>query len=188
MGGRRRGFVSRRRFPHGKSRISHVNILQTVGAAGSSLEFLIRTPATIDEDPDHTVISDGTAGAEVAEKSKIIKVDCYLEIASDQAADPGVVTFMVWKDDSHGALAAPTTATDVAAPSTTLQLQALKKNICQYERFLMSANNDKRRFYIRIPRRHRYLRQGESIQMTIFNGMGDAITTMVFGRIWTIGG
>lgn len=189
MGGNRRGFRSRRisNFARQSFRTSHINAgPASIAATADNTELLLRTPATIDEDPDHTVISTITTGAEVEENSTVRKIDVTFDIAANAVSAPFVVTFYLWKDDAFGAVAAPTASTDPLAPSTTLQLAALKKNICMYERWLFSPQGDRRRIKLRIPKRLRRLRQGESYQYTIFNASTDtAITFMAYGRITT---
>lgn len=193
MPGFKRMFRARRRrnrvrFVREARRPSHINITQTTAAAATDTETLIITPTTIDEDPDHTIISNGTTIAECHENSRITGVDLTLEIAGDSSPDdPFPVSVLVWKDSQHGALGTPGTANDVLVPSTTLQLGELKRSTCQFERFMITGQSDKRRLRIRIPRRLRYIRQGERIAMTITNGAAanTGITWILFGRIWT---
>lgn len=120
---------------------------------------------------------------------RIIRTDLTLEIAKADAAvdDTFSVSFLLWKDSAFGALGSPTTANDVFAPSTTLQLKELKKNTCMQERFLITAQGDKRRFRLRIPRRLSRIMQGEAIKMTITNGSPDAaIVYSLWGKIISV--
>lgn len=162
--------------------------IQDTLATGSTIEGLVTTPATIDEDADHTIISNGTTIAEVGERSKIVKMDVFLEIGCESVSAPFSVSFLVYKDSIHGALAAPSSANNVLAPSTTLQLAELKKSTCQFERFLITANGDKRRFRLRVPRRLSFLKQGEHLSIMLTNSTAGAedITYLIVGRIWSV--
>lgn len=192
-----RGF--RRRFrARGRKRMpvvrqtSHIhNVLMpltTIASNTTSGEAILNTPATVDEDPDHTIISNGTTIAECDAGARITKVDLTLEISCAAAtATPFPVAFIVWKDAHYGAITAPTTADDVFSPSTTLQLATLKKNTCQYEKFLLTVQGDRRRFHLRVPRRLRRLMQGEGIKISISNLAPDtnSIVYTLFGKIVT---
>lgn len=163
--------------------------LDTIAAATTVGETILTTPATIDEDPDHTKVSNGTDIAECESGARVMRTDLTLEIAKADAAvdDTFPVTFMVWKDSTFGALASPGNATEIFVPSTTLQLAELKKNTCMSERFLITAQGDKRRFHLKIPRRLRALKQGERYAITITNHSADAaVVYTLFGKIITI--
>lgn len=188
----RRSFRAKRRFSRtpvlrAARRTSQVNVVDSTATATTDGIALITTPATIDEDPDHTIITNGTAIAEVEEGSKITGVDLTMELAGPPDTAPYVVSFLVWKDSAFGALTAPTTAADVLQPATTLQLKELKANACHFERFLITEQSDKRRFKLHIPRRLRTLKQGEGIKISVSNGAPNVtINWIIFGRIFTI--
>lgn len=169
-------------------RVSNILVpVTTIAAATNTNYTLLRTPATIDEDPDHTIVSNGTTIAEVSEGSRISFMDVTIEIAAESLATPFACSFMVWKDSVHGALAAPAGPSDVMAPSTTLQLSKLKESTGHYERWLFSVSGDKRRFRLHLPRRLRYLKQGESINIIVSNAAPATYNILftIFGRIVT---
>lgn len=194
MPGFRRMFRARRRFRRrgprflrAVTRSHHVNIVDDRITGAASANFtLLRTPATLDEDPDHSIVSNGTTIAECAENSRIVKTDLKIELAADAITDPFTVSVILWKDGIHGQVTQPTVAA-VLSPATTQALATTKQHICQFERFMFTSQGDKRVIHLRIPRRLRQLRHGESIQLLVNStGATDTLSTTT-GRIWTSG-
>lgn len=166
--------------------VMFVNI--ATAAATDTIDTLLRTPATIDEDPDHANVSDGTVIAECEEGSRVVQWSLEIEIgAADPVNAAFPVSFSVWKDSAFGAAADPN-VNQAFLPSTTLERKTFKTNICQYERFLVTTEGDKRRFRLHLPRRLRTLKQGESYKIQVANeaAANDAIAWTLWGRIVTV--
>lgn len=185
---KRRSFIPRPRFQKQVIRTTHFNIAPTqIGFGASSNVTLLRTPATIDEDPDHTIVSNGSTIGEIAENSRIIKTDLQLDISSEADNTPFACTAIFWKDDIHGAVTQPTVGS-ILVPATTQALATTKKSIMMFKRFLFTTNADKRTIFLRIPPRFRTLRHGESYNLLIVNDSAAAdITFMLSGRLWSAG-
>lgn len=187
---RARRFRGRRRLPVLRARKHITNVLVPVTSIASATTTgytLAQTPATIDEDVDHTIISNGSTIGEIEPGAR---VRAYLEIelgAADPVNATYAVSLMFWKDSTYGAITSPTNATQIIAPGTTLELAALKKNTCQFERFLLTVEGDKRHFRLRIPRRLSFLRQGEAYKIHITNHAPDtdSISFTIWGKfVW----
>lgn len=174
---RRRGLPFKR-----VSRQRHVINIAERSLAANTTETL--SLILSDDTPSPTVISDGTTIAECEEGSRVIPRKLKIAFTS-AVSDPVAVAFLVWKDGSFGAPTDPTTAQDVVSAGSALQSAALKKFACMYQKFWLSPNSDQKNFFIRIPKRLRRLRQGESIKLTVTNleAATDAIEYFVQGQI-----
>lgn len=165
--------------------VHHVNILPRTVAAAATEHIQLLTAA---DDPVHTTISTGAATATCDRNSKItgIKIGVTI-VGTGGAGDPIPVAILLWKDAQYGGGADPTTANDVLQPSTTSTLTIIKKNACMHRRFYLSSSSDKATIWLRVPRRLRVMREGESLTLTVTNmeAATDDIEWMAHGRIWT---
>lgn len=104
-------------------------------------------------------------------------------------SDPVGVAFLFWKDAPFGTITDPTSAEDVVTSVQGTGQALLKKNACMYRKFYLTPNSDNRAFFLKIPRRLRALRHGESYKLTVTNleGATDAIEYFVQGSFVTVG-
>ena len=84
-----------------------------------------------------------------------------------------------------GGASDPTTAESVVVTPDTDAEAAYKQNACMYKKFYLTTRGDSRTFFLRIPRRLRYLKESEAIKFTITNleGATDSIEYFIQGQM-----
>lgn len=162
---------------------ANVNINTTLAANTTVTHTLLEA----NDSPTLSQVSDGTVVADCENNSIItgIKVKFAL-VPNAQITDPIQYSFLLWKDrNSFAGANDPTSALDVLAPSTTAQLGLLKANTAMFRRDFLSASGDKHTYFLKIPRRLRVMKDGDTLKLTITNSEAatDAMEYFISGYI-----